>query len=395
MKNFNFFPVFIIPLFIFSSILRAQVVEVPKEVVTTGVGFILAGDVAKARDDAINDAMRKALEKVLGLLVESETRVEHYQTIEDNIFTKTSGYIHSREIIREGRKEDELYEVVIRAVVKTADLENDLQAIGVLLREAGKPRLMVLMRESNMAEGGEEISINLNVSETTLIEEFRKKGFPFVDERAAKSGVEKEQALAAVYGDNNAAVLIGNKYNAELIIIGEAVARVAESMSEQIAPLKSCQADVTARAIKADDGTIIAEGRAHSAYPHINEITGGAIAIEKASRKLAQQLLAEILKRLKEEMASGKIIRLQIINLKSFTQLNQFKNALRYYIRGIIDLQQRNFTETVADIDVEIRGNAEKLAQELEGKTIGKFKVKVIGLSANKITVSIEDIPQE
>jgi hypothetical protein len=67
--------------------------EAPQTVEASGMGSIIGGDVGRARDDAIDDAMRNALEEAMGTLVQSETLVENFQLVEDNIFSKTSGYI--------------------------------------------------------------------------------------------------------------------------------------------------------------------------------------------------------------------------------------------------------------------------------------------------------------
>ncbi|MCK4826419.1 hypothetical protein KA005_62325, partial [bacterium] len=96
-----------------------------KEIVASGMGSIIDGDVAHARDDAVEDALRTGIEQTLGLLLESETLVENFQLIEDNIFSKTKGYVQTYEVIREGKRNEYLYEVTVKAIVKMTDLKND------------------------------------------------------------------------------------------------------------------------------------------------------------------------------------------------------------------------------------------------------------------------------
>jgi hypothetical protein len=71
------------------------------EVVATGLGSILGNDVAHARDDAVEDALRKGIEDALGLIVEAETLVENFQLIEDNIYSKTQGYVQKYDVVSE------------------------------------------------------------------------------------------------------------------------------------------------------------------------------------------------------------------------------------------------------------------------------------------------------
>ena len=46
-------------------------------VTATGFGAILAGDVVKATEDGTNDALRKAVEHVVGLIIDSKTITEN------------------------------------------------------------------------------------------------------------------------------------------------------------------------------------------------------------------------------------------------------------------------------------------------------------------------------
>ena len=71
-----------------------------RTVESTGIASVSGGNLALARDSAIADALRKAVEQAVGTLVASETLVENYQPLRDNVYTKTAGYIRSYTVIR-------------------------------------------------------------------------------------------------------------------------------------------------------------------------------------------------------------------------------------------------------------------------------------------------------
>ncbi len=156
-----------------------------QEVTATGMGSIINGDVAHARDDAIDDALRKGLEQVMGMMISAETLVENYQLIEDNIYSKTQGYVQTYQVVSEGRQSELLYEVTVRALVKMSDLKNDLDAIATLMRRKNTPRMMVLIEEANIGEtpGMHLVTTDLNTAETAMMEFFMDKGFRFVDQQ--------------------------------------------------------------------------------------------------------------------------------------------------------------------------------------------------------------------
>ena len=275
-------------LFAVSSILFAQQSEESKQVIANGLGAILAGDEVKARDDALASALRNAVEQVVGTMIESDVLVENYQTVEDKIYTKTSGYVQQYDVLSSGKQSDNVFEITIRATVKMSDLRNDLQAIGVLISRKGKPRSMVLIDERNITTNYHQLIADLNTTETTIMNEMMALGFPFVDAVQAKKNIARDMAQAAIQGDATAAASIANRLGAEILITGTAISKVASGGPAVVrnAGFKSCQANINIRVIRADDASIIAVASAYDRAAHIDEVTGGSQALEKAAKKI-------------------------------------------------------------------------------------------------------------
>ena len=362
-----------------------------KEVVARGLGAILAGDEVKAEEDAISAALRNAVEQVVGTMIESDVLVQNYQTMEDNIYTRTAGYVQSYDVISKNKQLDNAIEVTIRAVVKLTDLQNDLSAIGVLISRKGKPRTMVLIDEKNIDAHYYNYLQDLNTTETALMNELMNYGFPFVDATQSQAVIAGDVVTAALTGDASAAASIASRMGAEIILTGSAVSKVASGAPAVVtnAGLKSCQANLNLRVIRADDASIIAVASAYDRAAHIDEITGGTMALQKAAKTAATELKDKIIKAWQQDVYSSAQVQLQVLNIASFSQLNTFKNSLKYYVRGIQSVNQRNFASGTALFDVDTKGTAEQMASELEAKEIEGLKLKVIGLTANKVTVQI------
>jgi hypothetical protein len=385
-----------ISIVVFCSVLMAQTGTIPpqgdsREVVAKGMGAILAGDEVKAREDAISAALRNAVEQVVGMFVESDVLVENYMTLEDKIYTRTTGYVQSYDVISTSKQLDNAVEVTIRAVVKLSDLKNDLSAIGVLISRKGRPRTMVLIDEKNISEHYYHITSDMNTTETTLMNEMMAYGFPFVDPTQSKTVIARDVVDAALQGDAAAAATIAGRLGAEVILTGTAISKVASGGPSVVrdAGFKSCQANITLRAIRADDASIIAVASAYDRAAHIDEITGGTMALEKAAKKAGQEIKDKIINAWQQDVYSGTQVQLQVLNISSFSQLNTLKNSLAYYVRGVQGVNQRSFSSGSALFDVDIKGNAEQMATELEAKEIEGLKLQVIGLTANKVTVKI------
>jgi len=378
-------------LFAVSSLIYAQQPEESKQVIAKGLGAILAGDEVKARDDALASALRNAVEQVVGTMIESDVLVENYQTVEDKIYTKTTGYVQTYDVVSSSKQSDNVFEITIRATVKMSDLRNDLQAIGVLISRKGKPRTMVLIDERNITTNYHQLIADLNTTETTIMNEMMNTGFPFVDAATAKRNIARDMAQAAIQGDAAAAASIATRLGAEILITGTAISKVASGGPAVVrnAGFKSCQANINLRVIRADDASIIAVASAHDRAAHIDEVTGGSQALEKAAKKASSELTDKIIKVWQQDVYSGTQVQLQVLNITSFSQLNTFKNSLTYYVRGVQAVNQRSFEGGAALFDIDIKGNAEQLASELEAKEIEGIKLQVIGLTANKVTVKI------
>jgi hypothetical protein len=198
-----------------------------KEVVAKGFGAIIAGDEVKAKEDAINSALRNAVEQVVGTMVESNVLVENYMTVEDKIYTRTAGYVQKYDIISTMKQSDNAMEVTIKAVVKVSDLKSDLEAIGVLLSRKGKPRTMVMIEEKNIAEHYYQFGMDMNTTETAIMNELMNFGFPFVDPSQTKVIIANDVVSSALSGDAGAAASIATRLGAEIVITGKAVSKVA------------------------------------------------------------------------------------------------------------------------------------------------------------------------
>lgn len=367
-----------------------------QQVEAIGTGSITYNDVAAARDRAIDDALRKAVEQTLGTYIDSQTRVQNYMVVEDRILSWSRGYVSNYQITSELKKTPELYEVRMLATVNTSDLQRDADAVRNLIMSMGNPRVMILFDEQNIGQSYDKyyyFDVDMTASETAMMNKFLEKDFQVVDPTTVRQNKERDAILAAINGDNKAAASLALKQDAEVVITGKAVAKVATGIN--LAGMKSCQANLTARVIDADVGTVIATGSQHAAYPHIDEVTGGTLAIEKAAKALSDDLISKILAKWQSRFYDLNTVKISVMGLASYTQASDFKNALQYTARGVKNVFQRDLSGGTAEFDIQITGNAEQLARELDQRQIGDFAVAVIGASANKVTLRASMSTQE
>lgn len=362
-----------------------------QEVIARGVGLILNGDLAKAEDDAKASAFRNALEQVIGTMVESDVLVQNYQTIEDNIYSHTQGYVKRYEVVNKAQRNDNILELTIRAVVKKGNLKNDMQAIGLLISRKGKPRLMVMIDEKNMDQYYHSWSIDMNTTENALMNKLMEKGFPFVDRETVFRKLKKDEILAALNGDETAAQSIASQSGAEVLLVGKAVSKAASGGPAVLkqSGMVSCQATVNIRALRADDGMMLATVSEQAAAAHIDQLTGGTMALERAANSASDQLADKILARWQQDVYSATTVNLRVLNVESYSDMVKFKNMLPHYVRGVQKVFQRDFSQNTASFDLDVKGTANQVAEELAMKDFSPYAVEIINVTQNTIVAKL------
>jgi hypothetical protein len=373
--------VFLSVLFL-SSTLQAQ----PEFVITEGLAAIIGGNIPAARDKAIDDALRKAVEQAVGTLVSSDTLSEQYKIIHDKILAQTTGYVQRYKILSE-KPEGELYRVKLQAEVGRANLTNDLRALGLLHVLAEKPKIMVIMEEKVMGVFGTTAFEDVGQAESTLIQRLLAAGFNVVDPQTVKSNISRDQALRILEGDNNAAAAAGLQYGAQIVISGKAFSKNAGGRIAGT-QLQSLQATLQARAIRTDSAKIISSRSEQGRQAHIDEVQGGALAIKQAMERMTDPLVNDILAQWRSEAyGRSKEITLMITSLVSYRHLSAIKSFLEKGMQGIKAVHQRSFLAGTAELMLDYGGKSSNIADELANRKFTGFRLEPTNVTPSRVDV--------
>lgn len=364
-----------------------------KTVEAVGFSTISGGNTALARDGAIDDALRKAVEQAVGTMVSSETLVENFEVLQDNIYTKSQGYIKNYTVTGESQNQN-LYQVSVKATVAVGNLKNELDAIGLLHAKAEKPRVLFMIAEQNIGHkyyvfwwwGASEYmgeTVDMAASETALKESFLSKGFNVVDISGTTGSFEISKAFKVADLTNEGAREIGRKVNAEIVIKGKALAK--EGPRTPGSAVGSYIADITAQAIRIDDGVVLASAKGHGVSRHVSDVTGGTEALAKASGELADRMIGQILA--KWSSGSGNIT-LRINGMTDYARITDLKNAVKKNIRGVNAIYQRSVEGGTAVLELDSKVSAQSLADSLS--RLPGFSIKVTGTTPNTIDISVD-----
>jgi hypothetical protein len=354
-----------------------------KTVVSEGVAN-LGTDRAGARDKAIEDALRRAVEQAVGTMVESETSVEDYKLLSDKIYSQSAGYVKKYEVISENA-DGGLLRVRIQAEVNSGHLNSDLAAIGLLQRRMKYPRVVVMIAEDNIMRTSywEQVySLSNSQSEAVVIQRLKAKGFNVVDPGSLRKSVSGKEAQAAWQGNYQAAGGIGKKLGAEIAIVGQAIStRSANNIAGS--DLLSMSTTINVQAVKAGTGEIMAQASGQGTAAHINEVVALQEAMRKASDKIADSIIEGILQTWERESSGSRTLALEIHDITS-PELDRLKVSLEK-VRGVTEVIVREFSDGDADINVVAKTDAQDLSDAISKTKFSGFRLTLLQSSTDRL----------
>jgi hypothetical protein len=340
--------------------------------------------------EALMAAKRDAVEKGIGMILLSRTEVENFQLKRDQVVTKTLGAVKDYEILAKGQSAEGGWECTIKATLSRTTLHDDLAAFHILLESMEKPKVMVIVTENNV---GNDEPVN-RAAESAIIK-FLKDPYDFelVDPSVVASIRSSEAKMARIAGDAAAAAQIASAYGAQVVIVGDAIGRVAEGLSQNLGGMKSVQADVTLRAINCATGRIIAAADAHGAQVHISPNTAGTKAIAKAATKASENLLDAVIEDWNKLLNNGMQLAVTVQGVTTFRTKNAVVQTLRS-ISGVSAVRERgwNSTSNMLQADVQYKGNANGFATQTDGykMSMGGGSLAITGLEGTRVGIAVQ-----
>ena len=310
--------------------------EGPAVTVTVrGEATILNGDVPAAREEALADAKRNAIEEVMGVKITSETAIQDFMLADDTILTMISGYVKNSKILSENQEKEFLILEVECDVVKELSPE-----------EAQK-----LMRNFSCVVGffteadGEQVYDDRLVNR--LISRLVKADFDVRDasQLFALQGFEKDVIAAAIRQDMSAARRIGFTLLSNIVIVGYAKLDLVEKKevpgfagSTEVY-VYDCWVDI--RAIEAESGQIIAQYAPEiEGMQGVGSTTRKAAddALKKAEKAFSKDLMTQLIEYGGKKRRPITVHVEGIPSFEEFQRVKQFLNNIRFRESEVSDL---------------------------------------------------------
>ncbi len=343
--------ILLLVIFLSGKMTLAQIEE--KEVIGDGIAV---GSSLASRQEALNRALRNAIEKGVGVLIDSETMVQNFQLLDDKVYSQVKGYVKSYQIVDDNQGKEGFYRIKLKAIVALGSLRKDLKALNIIMEKKGRPRIVIVFSETidGLTQPGA-------LTQTSLEKAFLENDFPVVDKPQMEMIKARDVTLS--YNDPSKAAALGRRYGAEVVIIGQATSDLVDKSQPYGVSVYAYQAQVSAKAIKVDTARLIASENVSSTQRGNGRIPTAKESLDAAGQELADVMMSQIVEKWRSEVYN--LVGVQLVCEKvNLDALNLFEDSLRN-LDIVKSLSQRSFVNNIAIIDIEIEGNADILAAKL------------------------------
>ena len=342
-------------------------------VTADGVGLITSNDTARARDEALRDAYRMALEKA-GVNISAYTEMVDLVVIKDVVRANVEGYVESWEIDSEGIRDDGLYYVTITAkVVKTAIKKDDRDALKLIINLMGNPRFLVLIDETNI---GEEPPFS--ILESSLTEALTSYGYHSIDPEQKKLITEADEIKMARNGNTEATQQLAIRMQADVIIVGNVYTeKLPKNEYFESTNWVSSKAYSTVRAVIAETGEILNVKSSQKPGAGLTYKDAGIKAIKQCGLTIADNLVWNI--PLHIGMTEERTIQL-LVNDLAYSDYSKLAGKLRN-IRSVTYVFPREWGKGVPAVyDIKTTATEDDITARFEeiGLEVLKFKMNKI-----------------
>lgn len=204
------------------------------------------------KDDALRQALRKALEQGAGTQIASFSNVENFTLIRDTIYSRAFGIVTDYKILKEGEGPGGSWAVTLEAKVRPSAVAQTWGEVQNVLDQIGRPKIMVWIDEKIDGQ-----LVDDSIVQSRIEELFLKAGFDLVDRKATDEIRKRESQDAADEKDAAKLARLAKDAGAQILIRGSASADRAGIRGVYGTPAAFYNCSVQARIYYTDTGKLL------------------------------------------------------------------------------------------------------------------------------------------
>lgn len=374
-------------LFVLAISASAQEGSLDRPLVASGSFPMSQEDMAEARNLALEEALRGAVEQSAGLLLPVKRIVRFYPLVLERILAEPMPYVKDYQIIHEGVWSG-LYRVTVQTTVSTRNLRRDLHRLGLFLAESERPRVVILVAEQPHPQDSWQWWWRLPAADgqecvfsRSLMQVFAARGLVPLDpdvlvNKVPQEPIYQEPLLADAHGTALARAL-----GAQVVVLGQVKYQPASSRGP-------ATASASLRALKASSRELLAQTtatvRVHPSSEQQSPVHGFTALAERVGPELADKVLAPFT----AVSLPPTEITVQVRGLRHYADLVTVKKYLQD-APGVVRLSQIMLQADLGSFSLLLAGSPGSLCSSLSGHDFGAFSTSARLTSDTVVSVRI------
>jgi len=354
---------------------------------TVTITAAAAGTGLKAKDEAVAQALRTAVEQACGVFLTAKSKTQDYQLVYDKIFASAVGYVREHKVLKTWTDGTKTY-ARVQARVSTQKFEKDWAAIAHTVEQENNPRVIIAIGEAvHQGLSAPNYTIKDSGGVQGKVEDFFiSKGIVLMDRKTTTDVSKRDVLLAAIKDDDREVAALGTRFKADVVITGKATAKFGKQIQVAGQTLFQYTATLAVRVVQTDSARLLVSKTFGPETSNSLQRGGGEDkALAKLAEKSASKLLAAVVEAWRKRANVSRTVALSISGM-DYKAWKVFK-AEMMKLRGVQALRLRDITENLANIDVEYRYNNENLADNLT--ELKDTKLKLTEITANRIKLKL------
>ena len=322
------------------------------EVQAEGAAQVIDGRKAEARDAALLELNRDALQRAMGVFVSSITEMENYKVVRDHVFSQSYGLVQRVQIVNEWVDDYDMMHV--SAVCKVAEKSLDGVLGPAVIRALGNPRVLIIIDDSTV--------------QSVVRQVFEKAGYMIINRERAERLQEIDEEYAKAMNDPAKWREYAKDVHADVLIMGTGSARQLMVLSRYKQKIYKVASNVRLEAVLADTSESIGFFDASWQPSSLEQGSlsyseGAGKGLNICANKVALDMVHKIAYALTEGRANslpGRTINVVFTDM-DFGLFMKVKDKL-LSTSGVSSVENRRFSGGELQADVVIKKNTEYLA---------------------------------
>lgn len=361
--------------------------EGSRPLVVTGSGPAPSREVADARDLALREALRSAVEQAVGRLLPAQRIVRYYPLLGERIFDRSMTYVQDYQIVHE-TKGPQLCRVTVQTTLHMDRLRQDLQQLGLFLTDAERPTVVVLVAEKPGPKAPwvwwwrtsppEQQGLAFTQAIGRV---FSARGLVVLSPSSLLDKLPQDQTYQEpLLGDGPGSAL-GKALGARIVVAGEVSHQPAAGGSP-------ATASGSLRALRSDSGQLVTQAAATIPVQPTPEQPSPGHGFTALAERLGSQLADAILAPVITGGKAAREVTVRVLGVRSYGDLLRIKEYLQE-APGVTRVDQVQLQGAQGSVTVVFSGGIEEVGRALQGRDFGAFTTSTDSVGEDSITVSI------